>query len=348
VPAGYTAANIDDLIRAINAANQTAQADTITLAAGTSFTLTAADNYAYTDGVTGLPVIAATGGNLTIIGNGDAIERSTATGTPAFRLFDVAAGGSLTLQNLTLQGGLALGREFSGTLLATSEGGAVFNRGTLTLNRVIVQNNTAQGTEDLRTTLPGSPAAGGGVFSEGTLILEGSTILSNAAIGGNGGNGAVVNIWGIGPDPVPGGAGGSAYGGGVYIGGGTVSISNSVLTANTARGGDGGNGVNAKLYGRTFHTAGGDGGNGYGGGLYAAGGIITVLNSEVTQNSASGGQGGNGVQSPNGAPGQGIGGGLYIDPLAAVSLDAFTVNHTRRNKASTTDNDIYGSHTLIV
>ena len=68
------------------------------------YVLTAVDNYHRRR--TGLPVIAAND-NLTIVGNGDTIERSTAAGTPAFRLFDVAAGASLTLQNLTLQGGLA-------------------------------------------------------------------------------------------------------------------------------------------------------------------------------------------------------------------------------------------------
>jgi hypothetical protein len=57
--------------------------------AGTAFTLTAVDNT--TDGATGLPVIAAND-TLTIVGNGDTIQRSTASGIPAFRLFDVASG----------------------------------------------------------------------------------------------------------------------------------------------------------------------------------------------------------------------------------------------------------------
>ena len=43
---------------------------------------------------------------MTIVGNGDTIERSTAASTPDFRLLDVARGGSLTLENLTLQGGM--------------------------------------------------------------------------------------------------------------------------------------------------------------------------------------------------------------------------------------------------
>src|SRR6516225_7611827 len=80
VPSSFTAASVSDLIADINAANAAGGANTITLVAGTTFNLTAADNT--TDGATGLPVIAATD-NLSILGNGDVIQRSTAGGTPA-------------------------------------------------------------------------------------------------------------------------------------------------------------------------------------------------------------------------------------------------------------------------
>src|SRR5262249_43080350 len=92
---GYTASTVSDLIADVTAANAAGGANTITLVAGKTFTLTAANNS--TDGATGLPVIAAKD-NLTIIGSGDVIARSTASGTPAFRLLDVAAGASLTLE----------------------------------------------------------------------------------------------------------------------------------------------------------------------------------------------------------------------------------------------------------
>src|SRR5437899_7102154 len=103
VPSSFTAASVSDLIADINAANAAGGSNTITLVAGTTFTLTAVDNT--TDGATGLPVIAAND-NLSIVGNGDTIERKASGSTPAFRLLDVAAGAALTLQNLTLQGGL--------------------------------------------------------------------------------------------------------------------------------------------------------------------------------------------------------------------------------------------------
>jgi hypothetical protein len=105
------------LITAIQNATTTTGATTITLAANTPFDFTSADNS--TDGGNALPVIT---GNITIVGNGDTIER---TGTTPFRLFDVASGGSLTLEGLTLSGGLA-----QGTGIA-AQGGAIYSAGAL-------------------------------------------------------------------------------------------------------------------------------------------------------------------------------------------------------------------------
>jgi len=286
VLSNFTAASVSDLIANINAANLTPEADTIALVAGKTFTLTAADNT--TDGATGLPAIAATE-NLTMVGNGDVIERSTATGTPAFRLFDVAAGGALTLANLTLQGGLA----FSWW----AQGGAILNHGSLFLDGVTVQNNTAEGG----TAVWGQPAAGGGIYSSGSLTLQGCTIRMNQAVGGQGASGAVCHEGDwicFGPSGKP---GGSAYGGGVYVGGGTAAISNSSFISNSVQGGDGGN--------ARGNAGGGNGGNGFGGGLYVAGGTVLVHSTTVSGNSAKGGNGGRGFRgSADGDAGQGVGG----------------------------------------
>ena len=131
VPSNFTAVTGGDLIADINAANQLGGSNTITLVTvpDSSFALYAVDNT--TDGATGLPVIA-TNDNLTIIGNGNVIERSTAAGIPACRLLDVASGAALTLENLTLQGGWAYGSGVS------ASGGAIYSQGSLTLNGVTV------------------------------------------------------------------------------------------------------------------------------------------------------------------------------------------------------------------
>jgi hypothetical protein len=324
LPSAYTAASVTELITDINAANVAGGSNTITLVAGTTFTLTGADNT--TDGATGLPVIAAANDNLIIVGNGDIIQRSTAKGIPAFRLLDVAAGASLTLQNLTLQGGLAFGGGVS------AEGGAVYNQGTLLLNGVSVQSNIAQGGTSLFNGL-GQSAAGGAIYSNGSLMLQSCTIQNNQAVGGQGG----TNVSG---DP-----GGDGLGGGLYVAGGTVSLSSVTLSSNTAQGGAGGKGGYGFTEAKKNGFPGGDGGNGLGGGLYAAAGTVTLTNTTVDQNSAQGGRGGNGASGrPSGSPGLGKGGGLYIDPAALVSLDAFTQSHVSRNQASTAYADIDGSY----
>ena len=226
LPSSYTAATVSDLIADINAANAAGGTNTITLARS-SFDLKAADNT--TDGPTGLPVIAA-GDSLTIIGNGDVIQRGN--GAPDFRLFDVGSGASLTLENLTLQNGLAFG---SGV---AAEGGAVYNQGTLALNGVTVQGNIAQGAAGMNGTKAnpngtnGQGAAGGGIWSNGALTLQrGTLIQNNQAIGGNGGNAYSNSLNGSA------GSGGSASGGGLFEAAGTVNGSSAGVSGNFATGG---------------------------------------------------------------------------------------------------------------
>jgi hypothetical protein len=358
VLSAYTAATVADLIADINASNQAGGSNTITFAAPTTslYVLTAVDNY--TDGATGLPVIAAHD-NLTIVGNGDTIARSTATGTLAFRVIDVAAGASLTLKGGLEAGGLP-------------EGGAIFNQGGLVLNGAHVQANTAQSP-------PGYSARGGGIYSSGSLTLEGgSTIQNNQALGYHGLNARWVNTR-AGRSLAPALAGADAFGGGIYVAG-TVTMANVIVSSNTAQGGAGGSSSFSTGYGQYANGAaggsgygggvdvaagtvtatnttvsantslegqggggggaGGNGGTGLGGGLYAAGGTITLRNDTVTSNTAQYGAGGSG--SVAGSPGVGVGGGLWIDTLAAVYLDTFSQAHITNNTASTSDPNIHG------
>jgi hypothetical protein len=332
VPSGFTAGTVADLIADIKAANTGGGSNTITLVAGTTFTLTAVDNT--TDGATGLPVIAAND-TLTIVGNNDTIQRSTAKGTPAYRLFDVAGGASLILESMTVQNGLAQG---NGAGASSAEGGAIYSQGTLALNTVTVQNSTAQGYF-------AGTAAGGGIYSGGSLTVQSSTVRNNQALGGLGLTGRSLTGGG-------GGAGGSAFGGGLYIGGGTATLTSATVSSNTARGGDGGMAVCPFGGTRPHGASGGNGGNGLGGGLYAAGGTIDLHNVIASGNTAAGGAGGQGITCGSkafggfkGSPGLSEGGGLYIDPAAAVCLDAFTQSNVKKNHASTNYPDIDGAYT---
>jgi hypothetical protein len=325
LPSSFTASTVKDLINDINAANTQGGSNAITLAASTTFDLTRAANTS--DGPTGLPVIAAAD-NLTITGQGgDIIQRDTSA--KAFRLFDVANGATLTLNNLTLQNGLAFG---SGSSAA---GGAISNQGSLTLKSVIVQNNKAQGES-------GSSAAGGAIYNQGTLVLNVATVQTNTTQGGAGANGTKQNpvggpgsdssgggIWssgsltcengtliqnnnafaGNGGDAyqAPGGSGGNggnAFGGGVFIAGGTANLAGVTLSGNLALGGRGGQGI----FYIDNYTAVGNGGSGFGGGLAVDGGSVMLSSDTVENNTAEGQYGGNGL----GITGLGYGGGLEV------------------------------------
>jgi hypothetical protein len=344
LPSSFAAATVSDLVADINAANKSGGVNTIALAANSTFELMKVDNK--TDGPTGLPVISA-GNNLTIAGNGAIIERSTVSGTALFRLFDVASGGGLTLQDLTLQNGFAYGVQASG--------GAVYSQGTLDLSGVVVQNNTAWGSpgaKGTKSTVGGSgqQAYGGGIWSSGALTLENaSQIQNNQAHGGTGGQGVIIHI-----DYynffANGGIGGAGFGGGVYVAGGTVTVTNATLSGNTARGGLAG--------------AGGPGdGSAAGGGLCVAAGVVSVINSFLNNNTATDPYGesgfGGGLYVGGGTVNLssdtiehntaassifGYGGGIYIS--ATVSLDSYTLAKTINNIAGT-DRNISGTYILI-
>ena len=311
LPSSYTAASTADLIADINAANTAGGSNTIVLMANTTFDLTAVNNT--TNGANGLPVIVNRD-TLTISGQGgDIIQRDPAA--PDFRLFDVASAGSLTLENLTLQNGRAVG---SGS---SSEGGAIYNRGTLDLNGVTVQDNLAFG--GYASPSAGQDAAGGGVWSSGTLTLEnGTTVQHNQALGGYGGS----------RNKPAGYPGGNAFGGGVYVAGGTANLTDATLYENGVGGGEGGYGYGGYIQAPY--------GFGEGGGLCVAGGTVSLCNDTVTSNGVGG------YLSSGG-----VGGGLYIAGKATVYLDSLTVTNAVNNNVNLgfgpgrTDN-IDGSYTL--
>ncbi len=115
VPATNTFNPVDaaGLIGALQAAEATPGDTTvINLQAGTIYTLTAVNNFWY--GPDGLPPVAS---NVVIRGNGATIQRDFSA--PNFRLFYVSGGlelrpGSLSMDNVILQGGIAQGGDSNG------------------------------------------------------------------------------------------------------------------------------------------------------------------------------------------------------------------------------------------
>ena len=147
-----------------------------------------------------LPIITDPSG-LTINGAG---VRMTVSGNNAVRVFEVGAGATLTVQNLTVANGFGIG-------------GGVYNSGTLT-----VQNSTLRNNDGL------DPDSGGGIHNNGGTVtvtnstLTGNTATSGGAIYNNTGTVTVTNstiyansIWGV--------------GGSIVYNAGTMTIRNSIL-----------------------------------------------------------------------------------------------------------------------
>jgi uncharacterized repeat protein (TIGR01451 family) len=285
------------LIAQINGANSSGT--TITLPSHAIYNYNAADNS--TDGGNALPVIT---GNVTIIGNGATIER---TRTNVFRLFDVAPGGSLTLENVTLTGGLAAG---TGT---AAEGGAIYSAGTLSLSGVTVKSNKAFGITGVNGIQrgaaggTGASASGGGLYvAAGNVTLTNDILSSNSVRGGFGGFGGRGQFSVSSGKGGTGGNGGAGLGGAMYVAGGTVTLTHDTISGNKAQGGTGapgGTGINSRKDG-----SGGTGGAGSGGGLYVAGGTVTLTNDTLKSNTAQGGSGGLGLGRTPGIGGGGTGG----------------------------------------
>ena len=309
VPAGDVAA----LVTAINTANGNGQDDTITLAAGSTYSVTAVDN-----GVTGLPVVTT---KILVQGNGATVQR---TGVPEFRLFDVAGTGDLTLDQLTVKGGQVTSAS------SPNDGGAgirVLGAGKLTLTGSTVTQNTCLGPacqgggiilyDDAFPTVTlidsvisqNSAQQGGGVclrHNDQIIVITRTTFSGNT---GNEGGGlatmgtdtvTITDSTFVGNSVTDAIAPGGALGGGALdVGGGTWTISGSTFTGNSASG----NNPNA------FAT------NIYGGGLGENGGAeITIVNSTFTGNSLT-----------NSGAGLVGGAGLFSEGGGAWTLNNVTI-----------------------
>jgi hypothetical protein len=263
--------DVNELVNAINTANANADADTLELAQDCAYTLTAVDNSDVTYGPNGLPIITS---DITINGNHATIARDA--NAPAFRLWQINPGATLTLNDLTLSGG-APGASNTNDGFS---GGAIYNRGTCILNHTTLEHNRAgDGTPDPPAFMVGGDGGdGGAVFNAANAMLTVSSGILNhnragqgadkLEYGGRGGDGGAIANYGTaqindttiqenesgkaGASPVAPHAGG---GGGGIFNAGTLQVARSTFTHN--RSGDGGNR-------QTVGTVAGNGGSGGG------------------------------------------------------------------------------------
>ena len=248
--------------------------------------------------------------NSEILIQGDERRGLTITRDPAapyMRLFTVKSGGSLTLRNLTLSGGVARGGNGGGGGLSGSGGGgaglggAILVGGVLTVENCTFTGNLAQGGNSGSTIGNETQGGAGGDPHGGSA---GNPDGGDGLVGGGGGGGDVVLS-----SSGNGGAGG--FGGGGGGGGGGHDGTGGTGGSGGFGGGNGANGITA--YGASTYGSGGCGGGGagMGGAIFIAGlGEAYVSNSTFSGNQAMGGASGP-ASGASGGAGSGLGGAIF-------------------------------------
>ncbi len=308
--------------------------------------------------------------NITI--DGSAAPGLTIDGGSAERLFVVAGVASLTLDNLTLTGGSAVGGGGGSSGSggdgggAAGLGGAVLVDGSaFTANGCTFFNNKATGGTGGNESGSAHSGGGGGGLSgvgsggNGDTGGMGGGLNGGAGVGfaagrggagglGGGGGGAGVSegggnfggAGGFGGGGGGGGSGGPGVGGGGgwggFGGGGGGQGVDGVGPG--GKGGFGaGNGGNSGNGG----GGGGGGGAGLGGAIFSTAGMITLTNDTFNQNTAKGGGAGTGVGGA--AVGQGEGGGVFVrnGSLKASFITSSGNTVTNGDNTNGTASDLY-------
>jgi uncharacterized repeat protein (TIGR01451 family) len=220
-------------------------------------------------------------------------------------------------------------------------GGLYTSGGTISASDVILSGNSAvggnggNGRRGSRNNPSGGAGGSGGVAQGGGLYSGGGTVSltrdnfssnhATAGRGGNGGNGFQGGTITIGSHG-QGGFGAAAQGGGLYSGGGSVTLNFATVSSNLAVGGaagfDGFGPGNAGPSGAARH-----GGNAQGGGLFVGGGSLSVTSSSVISNGARAGAGGDnhGVGGVDGGTGGSAQGGGIFSGGDSLSLTNSTI-----------------------
>ena len=209
-----------------------------------------------------LPDLSNTTGLTDIEGPGAAsltVARSSAAGTPDFRIFTVDANVQAQLVGLTITGGFGD---------PGVDGGGINNSGTLTVIDSTIENNAA--TPGSQYSYSGGE--GGGIYNGGTLTVTNSTIDNNSATSYAGGG-----IDNAGTLTVTNSTIADNSGGGIDNGG-TLTVTNSTIADNSGGGID-----NAGTLTVTNSTIADNSGGGI-----DNGGTLTVTNSTIADNSGGG------------------------------------------------------------
>jgi CSLREA domain-containing protein len=287
---------------------------------------------------------------LTITGPSTGIVIRRRSTDPAFRIFRIDSGVTVTLTNLTIQGGKPPG--------PGGAGGGIVNRGTLELTNCTVSGNSAaQGGGGIdnfaRLTLRHSTIAsntGTGIFNytNGTLTLRQSTVAHNSLGIGNSGGDVVLTRSTVSEN----------LGAGIFTRRGRVTLTEARIVANN------GSGISAALaFVALTNTTVARNTALRGGGIAAFGGSrITIANSTLVGNSSTTDGGGiltsvglragigvtltNSTVSGNSAS---AGGGIAISSNSDLALATLTLtNSTVAFNSATQGGGIENFGTLIL
>jgi hypothetical protein len=196
--------------------------------------------------------------NLTINGPGQSVL--AVSGDNVSGIFNVYSGVTVAISSLTIEN------------TSVSNGGAIYNNGTLNVTNSTLSDNTAS-------------ANGGGIYNTGALTVTNSTFSGNTASANGGGiyNNAAASLTVT--HCTLSGNSASGYAGGIYNNG-TVTISNSTLSGNNASAVDGAGGIlnNGTV---TISNTNLSGNNAPNGGAIFNWGTLTVTYSTMSSNTSS-------------------------------------------------------------
>ncbi|MFK4026785.1 Ig-like domain-containing protein [Stutzerimonas balearica] len=306
--------NLADLKTAIATGNTDGVDDVITLTG----------NITFTSGTDAITINVTDGHTLQIVGRGFALD-----GAHKARVLDVYTSGAnsgVALDNVIIRNGLIAGNGGNeSTAAQDSQGAGIRNAGVLTITNSTITANKASGGGGggggggtVGYGFVGGGGGGGGGFGGGSGGAGGDSTgayyLATSPVGIQGGNGAGGKPFGGGN--TLGGQGGTSVAGegGSYAGDGNSTYGYSAggagAMANNGSisigGGGGGVGIAAP---------GGKGGAAVGGIYNAASGILTILNSSVTNNLGAGGGGGGGASGYSATTGNGGAGGAGVGAI---------------------------------
>ena len=277
------------------------------------------------------------------------VKRSSVSGTPLFRIFNVTTTGTVSFSGLTIANGRVVG--FNGGGIQNVNAGTVnVTNCTLSRNKALSNNsnfvgggicNSSTGTINVtNSTLTSNSAAdsgtnsptGGGIFNAGTVNIINSMLTGNSAktSDGTASGGAIYNagtlnitsstIHNNGTGPITNGPGCTvnASGGGIFNLNGTANITNCTLSVNSA------------------FAAGSA--NARGGGIFNDTGTVNVTNSTLSSNYCDG------FPSP-GMFGGGIFNATGVVKVKSTIIALGTVKTSQGGGAIGSGPDVFGTFT---